>query len=330
VASPIRIELPTPFPVGSVNAYLLPGERNTLVDTGPRTDVTLAGLTKALRVHGVELSDIELLLLTHHHTDHVGLAQAIHERSGCMILAHPYVVAELRDLPAAVAAQHEWNSALLLKHGAPRSVVDGLYSSDPSKTLGDSVYVDRPLEDGERLRAGDCDLSVVFRPGHSLGDTLFLDAAGWAIVGDHLLADGPSVALSDRPLGAAADSGNRSRPLLDYRRSLAATDALAISRAYPGHGAPVVDIHAAVEDRYALQERRASRLRRELDRGPCTAWELVEAIRGGPIASDLRHPVPQAFVVFCDVLAHLDLLVEDGRATEITLDAGVVVFAPAD
>ncbi|MDR7561019.1 MAG: MBL fold metallo-hydrolase, partial [Armatimonadota bacterium] len=32
-----RIELPTPFPVGPVNAYLLAGEPLTLVDAGPRT-----------------------------------------------------------------------------------------------------------------------------------------------------------------------------------------------------------------------------------------------------------------------------------------------------
>src|SRR5439155_8534928 len=32
-----RMELPTPFPVGPVNAYLLRGDPLTLVDTGPKT-----------------------------------------------------------------------------------------------------------------------------------------------------------------------------------------------------------------------------------------------------------------------------------------------------
>jgi glyoxylase-like metal-dependent hydrolase (beta-lactamase superfamily II) len=327
---PIAIELPTPFPVGAVNAYLLFGEPTTLVDTGPGTPAALGALTAALQVHGLDLSDIELLLLTHHHTDHVGLAGTVRERSGCTVIAHPYVVAELRDLHAAVAAQHEWNSALLLHHGAPAAVVDGLYSSDPSATLGESVHVDRPFADGETLRVGGRELAVMFRPGHSLGDTLLVDAGGWAIVGDHLLGNGPAVALSDRPLCARSDPGNRRRPLLDYRRSLAATHALAISEAFPGHGPPITDISAAIEARYALQERRAARLRRELDGGPQTAWDLMGAIRNGRIAPDPRHAVPEAFVVFCDVLAHLDLLVEDGRAAEITLDSGAAAFAPVD
>ena len=38
--------------------------------------------------HGYALADIELLLLTHHHLDHAGLAQTLRERSGATVAAH--------------------------------------------------------------------------------------------------------------------------------------------------------------------------------------------------------------------------------------------------
>jgi glyoxylase-like metal-dependent hydrolase (beta-lactamase superfamily II) len=328
VSEPVTIELPTPFPVGAVNVYLLVGDSTTLIDTGPRYPAAREALEDGLRANGVALTDIEQILLTHHHTDHVGLAAAIRSKSGCAVLAHPYAAAELRDLHAAVVGQHDWNSALLLRHGAPTAVVEGLYSRDPSRTLGDSVEVDRILADGETIRAGSRDLTVVFRPGHSLGDAIFVDADGWALLGDHLLADGPAVAFADRPLGASTDPAERPRALLEYRASLAATAELQLRSGFPGHGPPVADVRGAIDARYALHRRRAERLRRELTNGARTAWQLVETIRGGRIVVDRRHPVPDAFVVFSDVLAHLDLLVEQGRATETTLDSGVLAYAP--
>jgi glyoxylase-like metal-dependent hydrolase (beta-lactamase superfamily II) len=330
VAEPIPIVLPTPLPVGPVTVYLLRGEPMTLVDTGPLTTEALEGLTAGLRGHGVELSDLELVLLTHHHTDHVGLAAAVKERSGATVLAHPYVAENLRDLGAFLVQQHEWNTGLMQYHGATREIVDAIYARHPGRTFAESVDVDRSFVEGETVRAGGHDFTVAFRPGHTFADTIFVERDGWAIVGDHVLAQGPTVALSDRPPGASSDPRGRQKPLLAYRRSLEATRALGLSTAYPGHGPPVEDIPAAIASRYALQERRANRLRREIEDGPRTAWELVEVIRGGPFVPDPRHPMPEALIIFCDVLAHLDLLVEDGRAEEITLDSGVVAFAPVD
>lgn len=40
----VPLSLPTPYPVGPVNAYLLPGPPVTLVDCGPKTDDARAAL----------------------------------------------------------------------------------------------------------------------------------------------------------------------------------------------------------------------------------------------------------------------------------------------
>src|SRR5947209_14590282 len=79
------IQLPLPR-VGSVNAWLLRGDPLTLVDTGPRSAAALDALERGLGARGVRLEDIELVIGTHHHHDHVGLAATIRRRS-CARLA---------------------------------------------------------------------------------------------------------------------------------------------------------------------------------------------------------------------------------------------------
>ena len=80
------VAIPLPLAhVGSVNAWLLRGDPVTLIDTGPRDDGALAALEAGLRREGLRVEDIELLLATHHHLDHVGLAATIQRRSGAAV-----------------------------------------------------------------------------------------------------------------------------------------------------------------------------------------------------------------------------------------------------
>src|SRR3954465_6021351 len=92
---------PTPLPlayVGTVNAWLLRGDPLTLIDTGPREDRALAALEAGprprglrpgggVRREGLRLEDVELVLATHHHLDHVGLAATIQRRAGATVAA---------------------------------------------------------------------------------------------------------------------------------------------------------------------------------------------------------------------------------------------------
>ena len=87
-----RLALPVPY-LGSVNLWLLEGEPLTLVDTGPRNTVALETLEEQLAAHGYAIGDIELLLLTHHHLDHTGLARTIRSRSDARVAASGGVAA---------------------------------------------------------------------------------------------------------------------------------------------------------------------------------------------------------------------------------------------
>ena len=75
------LPIPTPFAVGRVNCYLIDDEPLTLVDTGPNSGKALDELDLALRSHGHSIGDLERIVITHQHLDHMGLAGILARRS---------------------------------------------------------------------------------------------------------------------------------------------------------------------------------------------------------------------------------------------------------
>ena len=72
-----RLRIPTPFPVGRVNCYLIEDEPLTLVDTGPNSGKALDELERQLDDLGHAIEDLELMIITHQHIDHLGLVEII-------------------------------------------------------------------------------------------------------------------------------------------------------------------------------------------------------------------------------------------------------------
>ena len=84
------IRLPLPFPVATVNAYLIRGrEGYLLLDCGLKTRACREALSSALASLGVSWPEIRQLVLSHIHPDHFGLAAEIQQLSGAEVLMHP-------------------------------------------------------------------------------------------------------------------------------------------------------------------------------------------------------------------------------------------------
>src|SRR3954464_5458493 len=79
------LPIPTPFAVGRVNCYLLEDEPLTLLDTGPNSGKALDELERALAAHGHRVEDLGLIVLSHQHMDHLGLASIVARRSGAEV-----------------------------------------------------------------------------------------------------------------------------------------------------------------------------------------------------------------------------------------------------
>ena len=207
------VAIPLPLEhVRSVNAWLLLGEPLTLIDTGPRDDRALDALEDGLRREGLRVEDIELVLATHHHLDHVGLVATIRRRSGARVAVLARVADYAERYAEEVERDRRFAHALMDHHGVPEQVVvDTEPFWDRIRETTEDFRADRRLADGELVRAGGRLLRVLARPGHSTTDTLFVDERdAVAFAGDHLLAS-ISSNTEIRPPEAAQDGRARSR-----------------------------------------------------------------------------------------------------------------------
>ena len=323
-----RITLPTPFAIGDVNTWLLQGDPLTLVDSGPLMESTQARLEEALAALGLAIEDLELIVLTHQHDDHVGLAGELQRRSGADVAATPALAAYMRDTLASKQADDAFAVALMRRHGVSEQAVATLQGISRAyhHFVGDAA-VGRHIEPGGDLVAGGRTWRVHARPGHSPTDTVFT-SDGLLIAGDHVLERISSNPVAHLPIGepdpeALAASPARPHPLITYATSLEATAAGDHGELIlPGHGDPFTGAAELIGRRLAMHDRRAEKILAALDR-PRTAAEIGREM--------WRHvPVQQAYLVLSEVLGHLDLLEARG-AVRVEADGGTLVrYAQAD
>jgi glyoxylase-like metal-dependent hydrolase (beta-lactamase superfamily II) len=316
------LRIPTPFMVGRVNCYLIEDDPLTLVDVGPNSGKALDELESALRAHGRRIEDLERIVLTHQHTDHVGLVGILARRSGAEVCTLDVLAPVVEEFSAHAERDDALAEALMLRHGIPRDVVAALrVLSRAFRGWGGSAAVDRRLADRDELEFAGRTLRVLHRPGHSPSDTLFWDERrGVVIGGDHLLAHISSNPLISRPLGgrSGAPGDGRPRALLTYMRSLRETREMPIELVLGGHGEPVTEHAALIDERFELHERRAARIRDLIGERPRSAYELAQALWG-------NVAVTQAYLTLSEVLGHVDLLLERGAIREVEV-GGVVLF----
>ncbi len=317
-----RLAVPTPFMVGRVNAYLIEDSPLTLVDSGPNSAKALDELEQALARRGHRIEDIELLVISHQHMDHFGLASILARRSGAEVAAIGPLAPYLANYGKETDLDDAFAENIMLRHGIPPEIVTALRAvSAGFRAWGSSVEVTRPLGDGEELVLRDRRLRVLQRPGHSPSDTVFLDEARkQMLAADHLIAHISSNPLLARPLGGEPDpTGPRPQALLTYMRSLEATRELDLDLVLPGHGRPITDHVALIDERFRMHRRRAEKILGLITEQPRSAHEIAQELWG-------NVAVTQAYLTLSEVLGHVDLLLEDGRAVEQERD-GVVRFA---
>ena len=298
-----RLALPTPFPVGDVNAWLLDGDEPVLIDTGVWSPGSIAALEEQLHALGRRVEDLRHILLTHDHYDHAGAAVHLARRSGAVLRLHRHGALTTRWEPE----EREQLRDFVLRCGVPAERVEQAFSLF-ARTGRLAAYeepapaVER-LKGGETLRLGDTTLDVLATPGHG-PDHLVYFAPGW---GDLFCGDTLLLRITPNPLlHLDPDDGWRRTPsLLRYLDSLAAIERLGPARGRPGHGPDIKDVPALIARSRAFVDRRKRLYRRRLDAGPLDPYALARAVFG---ELDLANE----YLAVSETLAYLDLLERDG------------------
>src|SRR3954452_11111240 len=255
-----RMAIPTPFAVGRVNVYLIEDEPLTLVDAGPNSGSSLDELQRQLGGHGHAIEDIELILITHQHIDHIGLVDIVASHSGADVAAIDHLVPFVEKYSEAAARDDAFAMETMLRGGIPADVAQALASLALAfGAWGSRVSVGRTLHEGDVVQLRDRSLEVGFRPGHSPTDTVFHDRdRRMLIAGDHLIKHISSNPLISRPVGSKA----RPQSLVTYIESLKRTARMDLDLVLPGHCAPVTAHAELIDSRLALHARRMDKIHR--------------------------------------------------------------------
>ncbi len=315
-----RLAIPTPFAVGRVNVYLVDDDPLTLVDAGPNSGTSFDELQRGLEGLGKAVEDIELVIVTHQHIDHLGLVGLVASRSGAEVAALDVAVPFIQRFGDEAEQDDEFAKTVMLRHGIPEDIVTALQSvSRAFRAWGAPADVTRVLADGEDLVMRDRTWTVHHRPGHSPTDTVFHDAERRMLVAaDHLLAH-----ISSNPLVTRPRDGSTARPqaLVSYLESLTKTQAMDLDLVLPGHGDPITEHRDLIDKRFKMHARRADKLHGLIAERPRSAYELAQSLWG-------NIAVTQAFLTLSEILGHTDILLNDGRIREAE-ENGVVRFEAA-
>ena len=270
-----RLRLPLPWPgVPHGNAWALAaGDGVVLFDTGVGGKGRLRALDLALGQAGFGFEDVQLVVCTHSHTDHYGLAAPITERAGCELWMHPAWehVRLMADDPEAALDQR---LEVARQSGVPPAALERYRESrsDDDEVLIDAIREpDRELVPGVEVETDHGTWQVYETPGHAPSHVvLHQPESKLMISGDHLL--GRTVLFFDY--------GHSPDPVGEFLSSLTEIEPLEVDLCLPGHGRPFRDVDTKIEEARRQVEEVHGKVRAALEGGERTAFEIVAEFLG--------------------------------------------------
>ncbi len=307
-----KIILPTPYPVGDVNAFLLKGDCLTLFDAGPKTEETYEALKSGIHEAGYKMEDVEQVILTHHHPDHAGWVDAFPK---AQILGHEYVDHWMKQTPEFIHYRNEFYRKQLRLQGVPERYIEKIVQvRDELEMLG-TTPLTKYIQDGEEI-SGHPGLKAYYTPGHAQSHLIFVDEkSNEAIGGDLLLEHIASNPLVEPPIDLSFD---RPKSLVQYHDSLEILKDLNISKLYTGHGGDLVNINQLISNRIEKDKHRAMEVL-ELLSTPKNVFELTMTLYAQVFKEQLG-------LTLSKTIGYLDYL-ENVGAVKIELIEGVLYYS---
>lgn len=299
-----RLEFDFDFPPGHVAAYLLEGDEPVLVDAGLSGAAGERDLREGLGAHGLDLADVEHVLLTHFHTDHVGQLGTL-RRAADPTIHVPTTFRPRMDRDVGTVRERASETMRLAGLGADRietALADVLPQHEAMQAELPAATVDHWIDPDSRTRVGGVGLDALHTPGHDTTHVSYrLETDPVALVsGDMAIEPFRTWIVRSGWVDGFEDDVAGFRAALDR---LAATEADTV---YPGHG----PVHSALQrtldrDRESLAERLDACYSAVHEEGT-TALEVAETI--GRDRASLYRLLPEAVAMLEDLRSR-DVLV---------------------
>lgn len=315
-----QLEIPMRHnPLGKTYSYLL-DEARTLIDTGVPTGDAYTALEEQLEAVGMQVSDLERIIVTHMHTDHIGLVERIRERADVQVVAHV----------EAVRIQRRWAEMRENAGEKIRSEIELLGGSGFLRVFSQlenavrrpqwRLEVDETIEDGDLLELEGSRLRTIWTPGHSREHVCLHDAERKILFsGDHVL---PKITSH-----ISHHTFMEGDPLGEYLAALEKVRDLPVELVLPGHEWSFRDLSGRVSELEAHHERRCGEIMSSLGSGGRNVFEISSTVSWD------SKPWPEMEfwtkrMAAAETYAHLIYLRNLGRVCEKLRD-GVLIYSLA-
>jgi glyoxylase-like metal-dependent hydrolase (beta-lactamase superfamily II) len=298
-----RLRLALPWPgVPHGNVWAVAGDGGiVLFDTGIGGKGRMRQLDLALGQVGFGVEDVKLLVCTHSHTDHYGLAAPIVEAAGCELWIHP-AWEHVRPMADDPAAALENRIEVARQSGVPAEALERYRESrsgDTETGIDAIIEPDRDLLPGVEVETDLGAWQVYETPGHAPSHVVLHQPERRLLIsGDHLL--GRTVLFFDH--------GHSPDPVGEFLGGLDEVEPLEVDLVLPGHGRPFRDPDVKIAEARRQVDELIGKVKASLAEGEKTAFEIVGEIVG---AENVNSPV-SAWVlqIVLSGLDHLTILGE--------------------
>jgi glyoxylase-like metal-dependent hydrolase (beta-lactamase superfamily II) len=293
-----KLKLPLDAGIDHVNVYLIRGGEGWCVfDTGMDSRAVRGIWEKALS--GPLRKGIREIVVSHHHSDHLGLAAWLQEITGATVYVRPEELASARvagllDPRAEVVARDYFGRNGMCPADIDRAIDEIMRSfwacAIPRNTL--------TPERGQRMTIGRYTFEVLILGGHSVAQVALHEPSEGIFLGGDMMLEKTTSNVGLWPYGDTA-------PLSSYFRGIDEIASRHIRLVLPAHH----EVYETDGNRpEELRTHHRKMLLRFLDRvqGEMTGFELAEAVYGK------QRDIDNRILALGETLAHLQWLQGDG------------------
>ena len=325
-----------------VMPYLFEGPDGVaLFDAGYGTNEATRAMTDELKARGYTPADIRMLVISHAHPDHLGMAAWVKEQSPdsqLVMLEREWQWIQERWLGFDDWEEHsnDW----LVRHGIDRAEVEaadragaiglgGAVSPQGLRRLAGRVWhrfserhrdrnwrrsfrmdtkPDRVVQDGETIEFGDWRLQSVWTPGHTPGHLCVYEPNHkLMLTGDHVLPRiTPNVSMHND------DEANGRSPLAEYMSSLAKTAEFDSKQGLPAHEYNIEQLSARCRELIEHHDERLDEVLLGIGDGAATASDVSRRVKWNTRPFQ-EFSIWQKRSALGETLAHLQVLLDAGR-----------------